>query len=238
MLKAIDAALPKDTRPPEKRKETEEDIAKRPELHIQSMDCEYFADLTPWQTSIAANLTKKAAPAAPAARRDRRGPLPRRRMPPLPRTPLPHRAEPEVTPPAAAAPDATAVAPPMGDPNAAGNRSSRRAARRRCRSDGPAAGGWVIEMRGYHLHNNLPDKNVDVGDEGEQFVRNTFIKNLETGKVALPDGPNGQPIEVPIAELGIQYPVVVTNVKVKSVTYMAEPVDAASGGMPMTTGAI
>ena len=33
-LKAIDAALPKDTRPPEKRQETEEDVAKRPELHI------------------------------------------------------------------------------------------------------------------------------------------------------------------------------------------------------------
>ena len=43
----------------------------------------------------------------------------------------------------------------------------------------------MIELRGYHLHNNLPDKNIDVGDEGEQFVRNTFIKNLETGKVML-----------------------------------------------------
>ena len=62
LLKAIDAALPKDTRPPEQRKETDEDIAKRPELHIESMDCEYFADLTPWQTSITANLRKKAAP--------------------------------------------------------------------------------------------------------------------------------------------------------------------------------
>ena len=53
VLKAVDAALPKDTRPPEQRQETEEDIAKRPELHIESMDCEYFADLTPWHTSIA-----------------------------------------------------------------------------------------------------------------------------------------------------------------------------------------
>ncbi len=66
LLKAVDSALPKDTRPPEQRQETEEDIAKRPELHIQSMECEYFADLTNWHTSIEPNLPKPEAPAAPA----------------------------------------------------------------------------------------------------------------------------------------------------------------------------
>ena len=52
MLKAIDTALPKDTRPPEERKETAEDIAQRTELHIESMDCEYFADVSGWFAGI------------------------------------------------------------------------------------------------------------------------------------------------------------------------------------------
>jgi type IV pilus assembly protein PilM len=52
LLKAIDTALPKDTRPEAERKETAEDIAARKELHIEQIDCEYFADLTAWKTSV------------------------------------------------------------------------------------------------------------------------------------------------------------------------------------------
>ena len=51
-LKAIDAALPKDTRPPEQRKEAPEDVAQRTELHIQSIDCEYFPDVSGWFAGI------------------------------------------------------------------------------------------------------------------------------------------------------------------------------------------
>jgi type IV pilus assembly protein PilM len=221
MLKGVDAALPKDTRPADQRKETEEDIAKRPELHFDSMDCEYFADLTPWKTAIEPNLSKPAAPATPAA--------------PGADGATPPAGAQAATPPAAGAPPATPETPPAGGatatPGATGDAAAAPA--------GLAAGGWVIELRGYHLHNNLPDKNVDVGDEGEQFVRHTFIKNLETGKVSLPDGPNGQEVEVPIADLGIQFPCVVTNTKTQTVTYMAEPTDAANGGnSPMMPEAV
>jgi type IV pilus assembly protein PilM len=205
VLKAVDAALPKDTRPPEQRKETDEDLAKRPELHFQSMDCEYFADLTPWKNSIAPYLVKSPAPAAAAPGADAAGAA---------ATPAGPGAAPAA--PVAAAPPADAAAP--GAPPAEGA--------------APATGGWVFELRGYHLHNNLTDKNIDVGDEGEKFVRETFIKNLETGKVSLPDGPGGQPVEVPIADLGIHSPVVVTNQKVYPVTYMAEPVDSSNGSVP------
>jgi hypothetical protein len=38
---------------------------------------------------------------------------------------------------------------------------------------------------------------------------------------------------VPIAELGISMPVVVTNQKTQTVTYMAEAADASNGGSPM-----
>jgi type IV pilus assembly protein PilM len=208
VLKAVDAALPKDTRPPEQRKETDEDLAKRPELHFQSMDCEYFADLTPWKNSIAPLLAKSPPPAPAAAGTDAAGAA---------ATPA-GTAAPAATPPAAAPP-----ATPPADATAAGAPPAEGAA---------AIGGWVFELRGYHLHNNLTDKNIDVGDEGEKFVRETFIKNLETGKVSLPDGPGGQLVEVPIADLGIQFPVVVTNQRVNPVTYMAEPADTANGTVP------
>ena len=50
----------------------------------------------------------------------------------------------------------------------------------------------------------------------------------------LPDGPNGELIEVPIADLGIKYPVVVTPSGLSQSTYMAEPIDGtAPGTMPM-----
>ena len=42
LLKALDVAMPKDTRPAEERKETAEDVTARNELHITSMDCEYM----------------------------------------------------------------------------------------------------------------------------------------------------------------------------------------------------
>jgi type IV pilus assembly protein PilM len=225
VLKAVDAALPKDPRPVAQRQETEEDIAKRPELHIESLECEYFPDLTPWHTSIANRLSKPATPAAPAA--EGAAPAPDGAAAAAGATP-PTDAAAAATPPVAPAAGATAGAPAdAAAPPADGSVPAEGGA-----GGGLAAGGWVIELKGYHLHNNL-DK-VDVGDEGEEFLVRTFLKNLETGKVQLPDGPNGAPIEVPIADLGIRYPVVVTQEKTKTVTYMAEPIDPnAPAGMPM-----
>src|SRR4029078_9575073 len=65
LLKAVDAALPKDTRKADERKETAEDIAKREELHIEAMECEYFADLTAWKNSIQKNYSPPPQPAPP-----------------------------------------------------------------------------------------------------------------------------------------------------------------------------
>ena len=73
---------------------------------------------------------------------------------------------------------------------------------------GLAAGGWVIELRGYHLHNNrfpTSEKSTSA-TKVRSLSKNTLLKNLETGKVKLPDGPGGKLIEVSIAELGIRYP--------------------------------
>ncbi len=229
LLKAVDAAMPKDTRKPEERKADEADVAKRPELHIQTMDCEYFADLAPWRASIAAYLpaaapANGAAPATGDAATTGGGAAPQ----------APPAADgTAATPGAPAAPAPTAEA--SSTPAAAGTPTSPDSSAAPAEgAAGAGAGGWVIELRGYHLHNNPPDKkDVNVGDEGGQFVKNTLIKNLKSGKVTLPDGPNGAPIEVSMADLGISDPVIVTSEKVKAVTYLAEPVESADGSTPM-----
>jgi hypothetical protein len=80
----------------------------------------------------------------------------------------------------------------------------------------------------------LHDKNVNVEDEGEEFILNTFVKQLETGTVELPDGPNGELIPVKISDLGIKYPVVVTNEEIKTIQYWSEAMDGDSPGAQFT----
>jgi type IV pilus assembly protein PilM len=74
LMKAIDAALPKDERPAEEKKETTEDISNRNELHIVSIETQSFTDLaTEWFASVStvyadATSTGAADPSAvPAA---------------------------------------------------------------------------------------------------------------------------------------------------------------------------
>ena len=60
--------------------------------------------------------------------------------------------------------------------------------------------GWVVQLTGYHYHN------AEKNDQTSEFVERTLIKSLEEGVVQLPDGPNGQMIDVPISDLGISKP--------------------------------
>jgi len=55
LVKAIDTALPRDTRSPEERKETREDISSRKEVHILAVDVAHFADL---QSNYFSPITK------------------------------------------------------------------------------------------------------------------------------------------------------------------------------------
>jgi type IV pilus assembly protein PilM len=206
LFKAIDAALPKDTRPPEKRLETEDDIAKREELHIEGIECEYKPDVAGWQAAIQRFYTAPAKPAAPAVPAPAPGQTAEAAgnatQPAVPAAPPADQA------PVAAAPVADATATPPAEGAAA-----------------PTNGGWIIEMRGYHLHNSVPS------DEGEEFLKRTIIKNLQLGKVKLPDGPKDKLIDVPIPDLGIKFPVVVTHEKIRPVTYVIEsPENAGVGG--------
>jgi hypothetical protein len=123
-------------------------------------------------------------------------------------------ATPPATPPAPAAGDTAAQPPAEGAPATSNS-------------------GWIIELRGYHLHNNLDGKfKVGAEGEGEEFLKSTIIKNLELGKVKLPDGPKGETIEVSMADLGIKMPVVVTHEKTHAVEYYAESAVNANGAPP------
>ncbi|MEX0612422.1 MAG: type IV pilus assembly protein PilM, partial [Pirellulales bacterium] len=179
LLKAVDAALPKDTRPPEKRQETAEDVAQREELHIESMDCEYYADLAPWWTSVQRFYLSSKAEPPPTADADAattegeveggtEGTSETGETPPV------EGAVPtETTPVEPQPPVDQSVDMGMGDGTAGELAGSVPAT-------GESGRGWVIQLRGYHLHNSLPDKKVEVGDEAQQLNINTFINNLES----------------------------------------------------------
>ncbi len=206
MLKAVSAALPKDPRPLDNRKDSEEDIAKREELHIEGLTCEYMPDLTNWRNFVMKWYTPPASP-KPAAG-----------------TPAAAGQTPGAAAQTSAAPPPADQAAPPTDANGAPSPDA----------GATANSGWVIELRGYHLHNSVPGK-FNVGEEGEEFIKNTFFKNLETGTVKLPDGPDGKLIDVPIADLGIKYPVVVTHLKTQTVTYYPETSDTTTTG-PVSMG--
>jgi type IV pilus assembly protein PilM len=168
LLKALDAALPKDDRSAEQRKETAKDISSRNELHIIAMETQHFADVgTEWlsvvQTAYDDAQGKSATDAAAAA--------------PLDAAPMDVAVDPAAVDPAAVDPAATADA-----------------------TGGALAGpGWVIQLTGYHYHNG------GTTNERGEFVKNTFIKNLEEGTVSLPDGPEGALVDVPLKDLAISY---------------------------------
>jgi type IV pilus assembly protein PilM len=107
---------------------------------------------------------------------------------------------------------------------------------------GPTGIGYVFELQGYHFHNSLPDTKAytaaDDGGEERQFVLATFCKNLQIGTVQLPDGENGELIDVPISALGIGYPVIITKNPMREYTYSAVPESegTSSGGRALSSG--
>ncbi len=161
LIKAVNAALPKDDRPSDERQETTEDIQSRKELHIESLDGKHFANLQDeWFTQVQAAYAK-----AQGLQSD---------------------------------PNAGGT----GDPNAGGGGES---------SVDIAKPGWVIQLTGYHYHNH------DTTNDMARFVKNTLIKSLEEGTVELPDGPNGEMIEVKLSDIGISHPWIVQDSQLSEV---------------------
>ena len=240
LLKGLDAAMPKDTRPSEEKQETAEDVTARNELHITSLDCEYTAE---------PRLGTRASPRLlPRPRRRHSGKRLkshlrlRNRERKVPQKGRRRRSSgrwrgsgrrtgsghgPCLDPAAAADPNA------MVDSNGMPIEGAEGAA-----VAGASGPGWIVQLKGYHFHNTYPGKpELDfTNNEGKEFIENTFFKSLEEGTVKLPDGPNGELVEVPIPKLGIQFPVVTTENPIVSVSYYPEATDGETGAKLMSRG--
>ncbi len=193
MLTALDQCLPAD---PEGARPDK--IGERNEIHITSLECEWFPDLATW---YGAGIREKIEQAQNATA-----------IPPMP--PAAPAAQPAEGAPvggAAAGPESAAATPPdgtalpvtdaalgpaavPGDPGAAAATPD----------PGPTGAGWVIQLQGYHYHNE------EFFHRTAGFVRETLIENLRTKSIKLVD-PNGNESEVSVKELGIGYPVILTN---------------------------
>lgn len=209
LLKAINQCLPSD--PEDKRPD---DIMDRNEIHISSLDCEWYTDLGTWYTSGVADAIKAlpiptakpaATPAAPAAPADPNNPTAAAPAAAAdPNNPAPPPADPAAAPPPGAAPTDPAAAPGAApaDPNAVAGQppADPAAAAPAVEDPGPKGEGWVIELEGYHYHNK--------NSEGIGFVRDTLVKNLRDKVVTLV-GADGKEEKIALKDLGIGYPVIV-----------------------------
>lgn len=93
--------------------------------------------------------------------------------------------------------------------------------------------GWVIQIDGYHYHND--PAYAATGDELEEFVLKTLVHELETGSVMLPVGPGGEEREFTYQELGLSYPFVrsgraIKDHKIPNPEYQKKYGAAARGG--------
>ena len=224
-LKAIDAALPKDTRPPEQRKEALKTLPSELSCTFQSMDCEYFPERVGLVRGESIRfMTTHSWARCRSGRRGRDGGRRRRGAGGWRATPRDTNGETapaEETTPAVdrdTRGGATATETPVTEPVAERHDDAGRPRSAGTGAVDPVTGlpiegaaggglageGWIVELRGYHLHNSLDEPKVDLrGNESWEFVQNTLIKNLENGEGEIARWSDGKPIEVPIKDLGI-----------------------------------
>ena len=197
LLRAVTSLLPRDAEGP-----VPDDIAARREIHVDSLDMQFFPDLTTWFTSVLGTWAETQANA--------------------------ERQKPEAAGAgeAANAGDAAAAdavpADPTADPAAAG-------------AAGPTGPGWVVQITGHHFHNQ------EQGNEGEQFVRSTIVRNLlgEGDQVLVSAGvKSGETVSV--ADLGIGFPVLVFSSPIRKVQVQTAVAGSTGGpgfaGGPSGTG--
>jgi type IV pilus assembly protein PilM len=202
MMRTVQALLPRD-----EAGEVPENPADRKELHIDSMDCQYFPDLAEWfgglkQQWAETHLGEESAEQQ-AARQD-------------------GDAEPAQP---AAEPDAAAA-------DARATEGAQAAAKDEV--TGPTGPGWVIQLRGYHFHNEQRHKPL----EGTQFLRSTLVKDLvsEEPKVVVSAGPLAGE-RVSVSDLGIGFPIIVESSPIRPVRIPIANLTEGSGrpAMPMPT---
>lgn len=176
LMRAVASLLPSDA-----EGKIPDDIAARREIHVDSLDMQFFPDLATWFAGVQGNWAETLAAS--------------------------EKQKPEANVAAAAegdAADATAAEAPPADPAADPAAAAGVA--------GPKGPGWVVQITGHHFHNQ------EQGNEGEQFVRSTIVRNLlgEGDEVPVSAGvKSGE--TVPVTDLGIGYPVLVLSSPIRKV---------------------
>lgn len=88
-------------------------------------------------------------------------------------------------------------------------------------------GGYVLIIKGRHYHNFAQ---ATAGEQqGAQYVKETFIKNLKNSKIELPATPDGKKELVTMKELGVQFPVLVNPGKIIETTVVNPNVEGPEG---------
>ena len=200
LMRAIEQVLPRDE--PDKTQPVEAGGEETPpdplvainydELHIDSIECEYFEDLSTWFEPLQAEWQRTVAREQPAE---------------------------EKSAPAAdelATIEASQDTQPSGLDDSAGTSDSVNVVEEDTEEAEPVVptgSGWVIQLTGYHFHNEDRHKPY----EGRYYLQTTIIKNLlgEGTELTVAAGPSkGEPISV--AELGIGFPVIVSSSRIRT----------------------
>lgn len=197
---------------------------KREDIHITRLDCKYYEDLSVYYNE----RVKAAYDEDKRVREDRLNLKP---------TTTEEGADPAADPAA----DATATDTAATDATATEGAEGEAA-----EGEGLTGPGWVIQLIGYHFHNQPPETVKDASvnyiadlDEGEDFVLRRFIHAIETGKAKLPipSDPNA-PKEFTFAEMGLSKPFVLSgtalpNHEIYNIDYvrMMAPAGGMGGGM-------
>ncbi|PQO40278.1 pilus assembly protein PilM [Blastopirellula marina] len=232
LMKAITASLPTDPDLAPGRV-SEKPIDQRPDLQIESIESQYFPDLSMWYTE--AVKTKYAVT------------LENRKVI-LRRLEEGEEASPSIDEDLAveAAADAASVAATAAAPAEATDSTAGTAAEEEADVDlseiegeadpedelaGPSAeeSGWVVQITGYHFHNSPAARE----NMGAQYVRNTLIDQLDRGTLELINE-NNEPEVVTMKELGISHPIIAMDevprtVQIPNPKY--DPPAIGTGGM-------
>ena len=177
-----------------------ENPADRQELHIERMDCQYFPDLAAWFDGVKEQWAETHIGEDAALEGQ-------------------EAASGAVGEPAAE--DGQPASNPPNSEDASAEKTPELAV--------PTGPGWIIELRGYHFHNEDRHKPM----EGAQYLRSTLVKNLlgDEATVLVSAGPLAGE-EVSPAALGIGFPVIVESSPIKSVKIPVVSLTEGSGRMP------
>lgn len=207
LLKAITAALPVDPDVPPGQV-SKKPISQRPDLQIESIDSQYFPDLSLWYSdavkqkyaatlenrkTILRRLEEGEAASAPS------------RPEPTNQAQANGAAEGEQPPADGAAEEGELAAeelPTAADAEANVNLDEA-SVEPEDELAGPTESGWIVQLKGYHYHNSAAARD----NAGAQYVRNTLIDQLDRGSVELINERN-EPELVTMKEMGISHPII------------------------------